>query len=88
MAKSKTAEVKPTAQQLKIIGLISITLQVDETDITPGSRFSEDLNADSIDFVEMTMEIEEQFRVEIDDEIASKLLTVADVYKFVEKNAR
>lgn len=86
MSKLKKKETKPTPQQLKIITIISESMCVDESEITPGTLFSEDLNCDSIDFVEMTMMLEEDFGVEIDDEVASKLLTVYDVFKYIEKN--
>jgi len=52
--------------------------------ITESSKFQEDLNADSLDVVELVMALEEKFDIEIPDEEAEKLLTVGDVIKYIE----
>ena len=51
-------------------------LQIDEAEITPEASFQEDLNADSLDLVELIMELEDQFGIKISDEDAQKLQTV------------
>ncbi|PKM77061.1 MAG: acyl carrier protein [Firmicutes bacterium HGW-Firmicutes-15] len=50
------------------------------------SRFEEDLEADSLDVVEMIMLIEEEYEFEIPEEIAEKLKTVKDVVDYIEKH--
>jgi len=55
-------------------------------DIQLESRFEEDLEADSLDVVEMIMLLEEEFEFEIPEEIAEKLKTVKDVVDYIEKH--
>ena len=55
-------------------------------DIQMGSRFAEDLEADSLDVVEMIMLLEEKYEFEIPEEIAEKLKTVKDVVDYIEKH--
>ncbi|MDR2153023.1 MAG: acyl carrier protein [Helicobacteraceae bacterium] len=59
-------------------------LNVHEDEVKEGSRFVEDLNADSLDVVELVMALEEKFDVEIPDEDAEKIKTVGDVVKYIE----
>jgi acyl carrier protein len=59
-------------------------LNVEAEQVTPTARFTEDLGADSLDIVEMIMRIEEELEIEIPDEEAEKLSTVADAVKYVE----
>jgi acyl carrier protein len=54
--------------------------------VTPDARFVDDLGADSLDVVELVMLIEEKLEVEIPDEEAEKLSTVADAVKYVEEH--
>lgn len=63
-------------------------LGVDEEAVTPQASFVEDLNADSLDLVELLMSIEEEFstpdnKIEIPDEDAEKILTVQDALDYV-----
>lgn len=63
-------------------------LGVEEKDVVPGASFVEDLNADSLDLVELVMSIEEEFsdssrQVEISDEDAEKLVTVQDAIDYL-----
>ena len=60
-------------------------LGIDESKIKPESRFREDLEADSLDIVEMIMAMEDKFGSEISDEEAQKLATVSDVVKYIEE---
>lgn len=53
-------------------------------DIQLESRFAEDLEADSLDVVEMIMLLEEEFEFEIPEEVAEKLKTVKDVVDYIE----
>ncbi len=66
-----------------VIKVIANSLKINESEVTPESRFIEDLGADSLDTVELIMEIEAQFGCDIPDEDASKILTVADVIRYI-----
>jgi len=59
-------------------------LNVSSDEVKEESRFVEDLGADSLDVVELVMELEEKFDIEIPDEDAEKIATVADAVKFIE----
>ncbi|ABQ89393.1 MAG: acyl carrier protein [Roseiflexus sp.] len=65
--------------------IVAEQLGVDESKIVPEARFTEDLNADSLDLVEMIMELEEAFGVEIPDEDAEKIMTVQDALNYIEQ---
>lgn len=58
-------------------------LGVEENDVTPEASFREDLEADSLDLVELIMELEEQFGMEIPDEEAEKITTVEQSVEYV-----
>jgi len=61
-------------------------LNVSPDEVKEESRFVEDLNADSLDVVELVMALEEKFEIEIPDEQAESISTVADAIKFIEEN--
>jgi len=69
----------------KVREILTRLLCVDENDITPGSNLREDLDADSLDVVEIGIELEEAFGFEIDDAEGDKLKTFADLVALVEK---
>ena len=66
--------------------LIVEQLGVDEEEVTPGASFVEDLNADSLDLVELIMSLEEEFGMEISDEDAEKIQKVSDAVEFIEEH--
>jgi len=70
----------------KIIKTVAETLRIEESSISPDSKFVDDLGADSLDLVELMMAIEAAFDCDIPDEEASKITTVSDAVKYVEKN--
>jgi len=70
----------------KIKGIIADQLQVDEASIKPETSLMKDLEADSLDAVEIIMEIETEYGIEIPDEDAEKFQTIADITKFVEEH--
>ena len=70
----------------KLIDLIAINLGVDANKITMESHFINDLGADSLDTVELVLELEGQFGIEIPDDVTETLFTVADVYTYLEAN--
>ena len=70
----------------KIRSIISEKLGIDEEEITMESAFIEDLNADSLDIVELIMALEEELEMEIPDEEAETFVTVADIVKFMKEH--
>jgi acyl carrier protein len=66
--------------------LIVEQLGVDEEEVTPEASFVEDLNADSLDLVELIMSLEEEFGTEISDEDAEKIQKVSDAVDFIEEH--
>jgi acyl carrier protein len=71
-----------TYEEVKAI--IIDLLGVDESRIVPEARFREDLEADSLDLVELIMAFEDKFGGEISDEDAQKITTVGEAVKYVE----
>lgn len=68
----------------KVKAIIVDKLGVDEKDVTMEASFTTDLGADSLDTVELIMELEKEFDVQIPDEEAEKIATVGDAIKFIE----
>ncbi len=68
----------------KIKEIIVNKLGVDESQITPEASFTNDLGADSLDTVELVMEFEKAFNVQIPDEDAEKIATVGDAIKYMQ----
>jgi acyl carrier protein len=69
----------------EVTEIIVDLLGVDAGKIKPESRFREDLEADSLDIVELIMAMEDKFGSEISDEDAQKLTTVGEVVKYIEE---
>ena len=61
-------------------------LSVDESLVTPEASFTADLQADSLDTVELVMALEEEFGTEIPDDAAEKIATVQDAVNYIESN--
>ena len=62
-------------------------LSVDEDTITEDSSFVDDLNADSLDMVELVMAMEQEFDIEIPDDVAEKAGTVKDAVEYIQSPA-
>ncbi|HEV7127575.1 MAG TPA: acyl carrier protein [Ktedonobacterales bacterium] len=62
---------------------IAKQLGVDEAEVKDDASFTEDLNADSLDLVELIMSLEEQFQLQIPDEDAEKLTTVGEAVEYI-----
>ena len=67
----------------KVKNIIADQLGVGEDEIKPASSFIEDLGADSLDIVELVMEFEKEFNIDIPDEDAEKLRTVGDAIGYL-----
>lgn len=63
-------------------------LGVDESEVVPNASFVEDLNADSLDLVELIMSLEEEFKLQISDEDAEKITTVQEAEDYIEEHLR
>ena len=70
----------------KVKEIIIEKLGVEEVSIKDDARFIEDLNADSLDTVELIMEFEEEFGIEIPDEDAENITTVSSAIKYIEEH--
>ncbi|PHJ15851.1 acyl carrier protein [Cystoisospora suis] len=77
------SEEKPLLERVKDV--VAEQLGVDRARVTPESNFIKDLDADSLDSVELVMAFEEKFDVNIPDEEASKIATVQDALNYIEK---
>ncbi|MCC6944737.1 MAG: acyl carrier protein [Thermomicrobiales bacterium] len=70
----------------KVQGIVAERLGVDEDKITMEAEFIGDLNADSLDLVEVIMALEQEFGTEIKDEDAEQIRTVGDAVRFIEEH--
>jgi acyl carrier protein len=67
----------------RVKGVLVDQLGVDESEITEEASFQEDLDADSLDLVELIMELEDQFDIKISDEQAQQIQTVGQAIDYV-----
>lgn len=67
----------------KVKAIIVDKLGVDEADVKPEASFTNDLGADSLDTVELIMDLEKQFDITIPDEMAEKITTVQEAIDFI-----
>ena len=67
--------------------IIAEQLGVEEAEVTPEASFVEDLGADSLDTVELVMALEEEFSIEIPDEVAEKILTVGKALDYIKEKS-
>ena len=70
----------------KVIKIVIDKLGVEEKKITENAKFIDDLGADSLDTVELIMEFEDEFGIEIPDEDAEKILSVNQAVKYIDNN--
>ncbi len=67
--------------------IIADQLSVSEEEVVPEANFIDDLNADSLDLVELIMSLEEEFNVKISDEDAEKIRTVQDAVDYIDERS-
>jgi acyl carrier protein len=79
----RTVTVASVAE--RVIEIVAEQLGVDKEKITPETSFVNDLGADSLDTVELVMELEEEFDINIPDDAAEKIQTVGQAIKFIEE---
>ncbi len=72
----------------KVKSIIVEQLEVDAEQVTPEAKFDSDLDADSLDVVELVMAFEEAFDIEIPDEEAEKILTVQQAIDYITATAK
>ncbi len=70
----------------KVKMILSNQFDVEEDSITPETNIADDLNADSLDVVDMLMSLEDEFDVEIPDEEIEKMRTVGEVVSYIEEH--
>jgi acyl carrier protein len=73
--------------ETKVIGIVSEQMGVDKSEITRETSFVNDLNADSLDTVELVMEFEDEFELSIPDEEAEKIQTVGQAIDYITQHS-
>jgi acyl carrier protein len=68
----------------RVQAIVAEQLGVEPEKVVPDAEFVADLNADSLDLVELIMSLEEEFGIEISDEEAEKIVKVSDAMEFIE----
>lgn len=78
----------PTTEEIeqKVVSIVSEQMGVDKAEISLETSFINDLNADSLDTVELVMELEDEFDLNIPDEEAEKIQTVGAAVSFIQKH--
>jgi acyl carrier protein len=72
----------------RLRNIIVEQLGVEESEVVASASFTEDLNADSLDLVELIMSLEEEFKLQISDEDAEKITTVGEAEEYIEEHLR
>jgi acyl carrier protein len=74
--------------EARVKAIIVDKLGVDESEVTPNASFTNDLGADSLDTVELIMELEKEFGMSIPDDQAEKISTVKDAVDYISNNVK
>jgi acyl carrier protein len=77
-------KVSTTVEQ-RVIEIVCENLGVNKEQVTRSTSFTEDIGADSLDIVELVMELEEEFEITIPDDQAEKIKTVGEAIDYIEK---
>lgn len=78
----------PTVAEIaeKVVQIVGEQMSVDKSEVSRETSFVNDLNADSLDTVELVMELEDEFDLTIPDEEAEKLKTVGEAIDYIQKH--
>jgi len=83
-----SADIDVSAIESKVVEIVSEQMGVDKSEITRETSFINDLNADSLDTVELVMEFEDEFDMSIPDEEAEKIQTVGAAIDYIANIAK
>ena len=72
----------------RVKAIIVDKLTVEDSEVTPEAEFSKDLGADSLDTVELIMEFEKEFDIQIPEDEAEKITTVGDAINYIEEHTK
>ena len=86
MGLQETTNVTETEIEAKVIEIVAEQMGVEQGEISRETSFTNDLNADSLDTVELVMEFEDEFETSIPDENAEKIQTVGEAIEFIKQN--
>ena len=75
----------PEAIEAKVIEIVAEQMSVDKSEVKRATSFISDLNADSLDTVELVMELEDEFDLTIPDDAAEKLKTVGEAIDYIKQ---
>ena len=70
----------------RVVGIVIDKLGVEQSKVTENAKFIDDLGADSLDTVELIMEFEDEFSIEIPDEDAETILSVKEAVDYIDNN--
>lgn len=70
---------------IRLQNIVGKQLGIDPIKIKPEADFGKELGADSLDIVELVMAIEDEFEIDIEDQIASQIVTLQDVLDYIEE---
>ena len=70
----------------KVREIIADQLEVEEDEVTMDASIADDLGADSLDVVDLAMSFEDEFNVEIPDDLVESIRTVGDIVRYIEEN--
>lgn len=71
----------------RVVDIVAEQMGVDKEKVKPETHFVNDLGADSLDVVELVMELEEEFDINIPDDAADKISTVGEAIDFIDKES-
>lgn len=66
--------------------IICEQFEIEKDSITPDTVIREDLDADSLDLIDLVMTFEDEFKIEVPDEAVAEIKTVGDIVKYIEEN--
>ena len=83
LIRKRNTNMSETLEKIKEI--VAKQLEVDPSKVVPEANFMKDLEADSLDVVELVMKFETEFDIDIDDQVASQIETVQDALEYIER---